>query len=142
VVDELKVTAPARVVRVGHVGEEDARWDPDRIAQVVSNLVGNALQHGSADAPIVVESRIEVDQATLSVTNHGAPIPSEALPHLFEPFVRATSAPASTSSVGLGLFIAREVVSAHGGTLEVTSSQVEGTRFTVRMPRFTPTPST
>jgi PAS domain S-box-containing protein len=136
VVDELKVAVPNRTIRVDHAGAEDGSWDADRIAQVISNLVGNALQHGSASTPIVVTSRIDNDSATLEVTNHGPPISKADIAHLFEPFARATNASPSAGSLGLGLYIAREVVVAHGGTIDVDSQPDTGTRFTVHLPRF------
>lgn len=138
VVDELKVSAPNRTIRVDHTGAEDGSWDADRIAQVISNLVGNALQHGSSSEPIVVVSRIDADSAVLEVTNHGPAISTDDIAHLFEPFARATNAAPGAGSLGLGLYIAREVVVAHGGRIDVDSQPDTGTRFTVRMPRFAP----
>jgi PAS domain S-box-containing protein len=139
VVDELRVTVPNRAIRVDHAGAEDGAWDADRIAQVISNLVGNALQHGSATTPIVVASSIDKDSATLEITNHGPPISPADIAHLFEPFARATNASPSAGSLGLGLYIAREVVVAHGGRIDVDSQSDTGTRFTVRLPRFAST---
>jgi signal transduction histidine kinase len=110
--------------------------DPDRVAQVVSNLVANALRHGATDAPVDVRLGEERDDAVLRVHNEGPPIPRELLPHLFEPFRRAAGDP--VSGVGLGLFIARAVVLAHGGTMEVTSEPGRGTTFTVRLPKEGP----
>ncbi len=136
VVDEFQLIAPARTIRVGHAGAEDGSWDADRIAQVLSNLVGNALQHGSPTVPIVVESRIDGDAAVFAVRNEGPVIPATELAHLFEPFKRGSHAGAAGGSMGLGLFIAREVVVAHGGTIEVESRAGVGTCFTVRLPRF------
>lgn len=135
VVDELQMSSPARLIRVGHAGHEDGRWDADRIAQVLSNLVGNALQHAPPDAAIRIESRIDGDAAVLEVINAGPPIPTAELSHLFEPFKRGQQAGAASGSMGLGLYIAREVVVAHGGTIEVASDLI-ATRFTVRLPRF------
>ena len=136
VVDELQAERAAREIRVGHAGDEHGSWDADRIAQVLSNLVGNAMQHGPPDAPITIESRIEGDHAVVAVMNDGPPIPPADMPHLFEPFQRGRNATHAGGSMGLGLYIAREVVMAHGGTIEVESQQGQGTRFTVRLPRF------
>jgi sigma-B regulation protein RsbU (phosphoserine phosphatase) len=135
VVDELQMGSPSRTIRVGHVGDEDGRWDADRIAQVLSNLVGNALQHAPAGAPIRIESRIDGEKAVFAVINDGPPIPTTELSRLFEPFSRGRNAASAGGSLGLGLYIAREVVVAHGGTIDVASDVVE-TRFTVRLPRF------
>ncbi|MFT3695958.1 MAG: PAS domain-containing protein [Kofleriaceae bacterium] len=138
VVDEFQVVAPNRVIRVGHLGDEEGRWDADRIAQVISNLVGNAIQHGLPNQPIVVESRIEGADAVLDVLNEGSPIPESELTELFEPFRRGRDAGRARGSLGLGLYIAREVVNAHGGSISVVSERGQGTRFTVRLPRFAP----
>lgn len=111
-------------------------WDPDRLAQVVSNLVVNAITYGCAEGPVLVRL-VDADQGVeLEVHNAGRPIPSEFMPVLFDPFRRA--APAGTSrgeGLGLGLFIANQIVLAHGGSIEVRSSAQEGTCFTVRLPR-------
>lgn len=139
VVDEFQLVAPARVVRIGHAGVEDGSWDADRIAQVISNLVGNALQHSAANLPITVESRIDGDGVVLAVKNEGVPIPETDLANLFEPFKQGHHAFPTRGSLGLGLYIAREVVVAHGGTIEVQSASGYGTCFTVRLPRFAPT---
>ncbi|MEJ7600373.1 MAG: PAS domain-containing sensor histidine kinase [Kofleriaceae bacterium] len=137
IVDEFDTVAPQRIIRVGHGGVEDGRWDADRIAQVLSNLVGNALQHGAREAPIVVESRIDGDDAVFAVTNEGPLIAPGDLEAVFEPFKQGNGTSASVGgSMGLGLFIAREVVVAHGGTIEVESKAGLGTRFTVRLPRY------
>ncbi len=135
VVEEFQLGSLARSIRTGHVGDEDGRWDADRIAQVLSNLVGNAIQHAPTAAPIRIESRIEGDHAVFAVINDGPPIPSAELARLFEPFKRGRDAATTGGSLGLGLYIAREVVVAHGGTIEVMSDLIE-TRFTVRLPRF------
>lgn len=135
VVDECQAAAPGRVIRIGHVGEELGTWDADRIAQVITNLVGNALQHGTPGAPIVVESRISGDDAVLTVANEGPGIATDELARLFEPYHRGANASERRGSMGLGLFIAREVIAAHGGSIEVESQPHLTTRFTVRLPR-------
>jgi two-component sensor histidine kinase len=108
-------------------------WDVDRLAQVVSNLVGNAIQHGDG-TPITLTGQEQGDSVTLAVHNGGSPIPAEVLPFLFEPLARGRAEGAS-HSIGLGLFIARAIVSAHGGDIQVSSSTNEGTTFTVRLPK-------
>ena len=114
--------------------------DPDRIARVVSNLVGNALAHGASDAPVHVLLREEPGCARLSVHNHGPPIPPDAQPHLFDPFWRGPDAarPSREDSLGLGLFIVKQVVDAHGGTVDVESTLEEGTTFSVGLPLRAP----
>lgn len=136
IVEEFEVAAPGRVVRIGHTGDETGLWDADRLAQVISNLVGNALQHGSPNAPIRVASQINDAQVLLTVANEGAGIPADEIANLFEPYRRSSTAVAARGSMGLGLYIAREVIAAHGGTIEVESTPNATTRFTVRLPRF------
>ncbi len=136
VVDELQAAAPERTIRIGHTGDETGAWDADRIAQVISNLVGNALQHGAPGSPVVIESRITGDHATLEVSNSGPGIPANELSTLFDPFRRGSAASDVRGSMGLGLYIAREVIAAHDGTIEVDSTPNATTRFTVRLPRY------
>jgi signal transduction histidine kinase len=107
-------------------------YDPDRMSQVVQNLIANALEHGAARAPVVVETRPEGERVVLEVSNQGAAIPEEMLPTLFEPF--RGGAPGKARHLGLGLFIVREIVRAHGGEVSARSGP-EGTTFTVRVPR-------
>jgi signal transduction histidine kinase len=136
VVDELQALAPGRLIRVVHRGGETGSWDADRLAQVISNLVGNAVQHGTPGRPIVVEADVTDDEAVLTVVNEGPGIPPAELAALFEPYRRGANAAGSRGSLGLGLYIAREVIAAHGGTIDVESIPDATTRFTVRLPRF------
>jgi signal transduction histidine kinase len=98
---------------------------------VVSNLVGNAIQHGEG-TPITLTAAPNGDRVTLEVHNGGAPIPADVLSSIFEPLKRGRSE--GRHSIGFGLFIARAVVLAHGGDIQVTSSDA-GTTFTVTLPR-------
>lgn len=110
-------------------------WDPDRLAQVVQNLVTNALAYSPQATPIQVHTRGEEGWVALSVRNAGAPIAIERIERLFEPLQRATTEIGNASrSVGLGLYIVKQIVNAHGGTVEVRSNQ-DDTVFTVRLPR-------
>jgi signal transduction histidine kinase len=107
---------------------------------VLSNLLNNAVQHGAADSPVLLRAHGEKDAITLQVKNRGRPIPPDALQVIFNPLVRvAPTEPHPdarlSTSLGLGLFIAREIVLAHQGSIEVTSSDEGGTVFTVRLPR-------
>ncbi|WP_426755607.1 GAF domain-containing protein [Myxococcus sp. Y35] len=136
VVDELLVANPGRRVEVDIQGEVRGEWDSDRIAQVLTNLLGNALAYSPSDAPVRVGTRLEGESALLSVFNGGAPIPRELLPRLFEPLTRGTLKEGqSTRSIGLGLYIVQDIVRGHGGGVEVVSSEQHGTTFTVRLPR-------
>ncbi|MFL5264941.1 MAG: sensor histidine kinase, partial [Anaeromyxobacteraceae bacterium] len=108
-----------------------------RLAQVLSNLVGNALQHGGG-TPVQVALAGGEAEVVVTVHNGGPPVPAELLPEVFEPFRRGAAPRAEGGSVGLGLFIVREIVRAHGGAVEVHSSADAGTTFTVRLPRGVP----
>ena len=111
-------------------------WDGERLAQVVSNLVGNAIAHGKADGAVSVLLRDQGDSVTLSVHNQGPAIPAEVLPAIFDPFRgQARRASRNSDGLGLGLFICRELVAAHRGEISVQSTEEAGTTFTVRLPR-------
>jgi signal transduction histidine kinase len=137
VIDELHVSNPERQLQLETRGDGWGEWDPDRVAQAVSNLVGNALQHGATETPVRARLSSAGDGVLLEVTNQGEPIPPEALPHLFEPFrkVRTPSARSEQKSVGLGLWIVNEIVRGHGGTVKVRSTAKDGTTFAVWWPR-------
>jgi signal transduction histidine kinase len=134
---ELEAFHPDRDLRFEPSGDLHGEWDSDRLVQVVSNLAANALQHGDEAAPVLISARAEGEQVVLAVHNEGTPIPPESMGSIFEPMVRAErSEPAQPSaSLGLGLYIVREIVAAHQGAITVTSSMKQGTTFTVRLPR-------
>jgi signal transduction histidine kinase len=134
-VEELAAAHPDRRFRFAAEGETRAELDADRVAEVFSNLVGNAVQHGG-DGPIEVSVRGEAAELLAEIQNGGAPIPPAALPALFDPFRRGPGGGDRPGSVGLGLFISREIVRAHGGRIEVRSGEA-GTTFVVRLPRAT-----
>ena len=125
--------------RLQHVtaGEGACTADPNRLVQLVGNLVGNALTYGTDETPITVTSRVSPESFSIRVHNFGPPIPSDALGKLFEPMTRGTSATSAQRSVGLGLFIVRQIAQAHGGTASVTSSAEHGTAFEINVPRTT-----
>jgi signal transduction histidine kinase len=112
-------------------GPGEGLWDPSRLEQVVSNLVGNALQRAPAGAAVEVRAAGTADELVLTVRNEGPIIPPEMLATLFDPFRRGDT----KGSSGLGLFIVNEIVRAHGGGIGVTSDHADGTCFTVRLPR-------
>ena len=130
---EIRASQPDAVLRLQVSGDLRGEWDADRLAQVVSNLVGNAIQHGGG-TPITLTGHEDGESVTLAVHNGGAPIPQDVLPFVFEPLARGGMGGAG-GSIGLGLFIARAIVSAHGGGIQVTSSTDAGTTFTVRLPK-------
>ena len=130
---EVRAAHPDTTLRSQMTGDLHGQWDADRLAQVVSNLLANAVQHGGGTA-ITLTAQEQGDAVTLAVQNGGPPIPKHALPSIFEPLARGAAEPAS-HSIGLGLFIARAVVMAHGGDIQVSSSTEAGTTFTVRLPK-------
>ncbi|MDR7054197.1 signal transduction histidine kinase [Pseudomonas koreensis] len=107
--------------------------DPLRISQLLSNLLGNAVTHGSIAEPIVLKAFAEGDEIVISLTNQGTPIPPALMPLLFEPFSRS-EAGQRHEGLGLGLYIAGQIANAHNGTLSVTSDRETGTCFVARFP--------
>jgi signal transduction histidine kinase len=130
VMAELRASFPASRIETNFDLTQEVNCDGGRIAQLFSNLLGNALIHGTADSPIRVDAGTRAGRFELSVANAGQPIRPEAINRLFQPFYRASDA---RQGLGLGLYIASEIARAHSGELEVESSAQE-TRFTFRMP--------
>lgn len=117
-------------------GDARGAWDPNRMAQVLSNLLGNALQYSPAASEVRVTVDATGDDVVITTCNGGRPIPPSLLPRIFEPFFRATAPNGDhPRSVGLGLYIVREIVRAHGGTVVVTSSAETGTCFRIVLAR-------
>lgn len=133
-VNELGMTFPGRI-ELSSSGDCRGQWDHDRLAQVLSNLLGNALAHGEPNG--LVAMRIDGgDPASVRIETHNlGAIPPSLLPYLFDPFRRGTVAKAPSRGLGLGLYITKLLVEAHGGSVEVTSSEDAGTRFRVTLPR-------
>lgn len=121
-------------------GEGDLRgqWDSDRIAQVISNLLGNAIRYGASTEPIRLIARDAGSEVVLEVHNGGPCIPPSAQATLFEPMVRHAGKENKTTGLGLGLYIASQIVLAHGGKLSCTSTDAEGTTFSAHLPRVGP----
>jgi signal transduction histidine kinase len=135
-IEEFELAQPAWVIHSEIVGQQTGFWDPERLLQVISNLIANAGQHGSKDQPIRV--RLDGGQpevARFEVHNQGG-IPSAFLPHIFDPLRTSRHGRGQSRGLGLGLFIVRELVRAHGGTVEVLSSDADGTTFSVELPRY------
>lgn len=132
VIGELKAGEPDRIVETQFNLIEPINCDRARIAQLFSNILGNAFTYGSVDKPVRVRAHNDAAGFELSVANAGKSIPPDALNHLFQPFYRS-AALHNREGLGLGLYIASEIATAHGGSLRVTSTEEE-TCFTFRMP--------
>jgi sigma-B regulation protein RsbU (phosphoserine phosphatase) len=132
VIDELRLVSPGRQIEAEYLIDSPVDCDTSRIGQLVSNLVGNAISHGSANKPVRVRAETEGGLFKLSVANGGEPIPEAAMEKLFEPFFRG-EVRASRHGLGLGLHIASQIAKAHDGVLTVTSTPQE-TKFTFVMP--------
>ena len=130
-VDEAAVGHSGREVRLAAKGDLRGSFDPDRIAQLVGNLLENALTHGPPGAPVAVAAE-GGDAVRISVANPGAAIPPAEMERLFLPFERGSST--ARKGLGLGLYIVDQIARAHGGTIEVRSDE-SGTRFTAVLPR-------
>lgn len=133
VVDEMGPGWPSREIRLASGGSCKGLWDPDRLAQVCSNLIGNALEHSISSSPIDVQVTASASVAELSVSNAGAAIPPEVLATLFEPYRRGQGVKPSSQGVGLGLYIVDQIVRAHGGTVSAQSTSAR-TQFKVALP--------
>jgi signal transduction histidine kinase len=132
VIAELQSTHPDRTIEVNIKIDKPVDCDSARIAQMFSNLLGNAITHGDATRPIVVHAATYPNSFELFISNSGKKISDEAMKHLFQPFYRGSIQP-SMQGLGLGLYIASEIAKAHGGALDVISTDEE-TRFTFSMP--------
>ncbi|MFE8605241.1 hybrid sensor histidine kinase/response regulator [Archangium violaceum] len=140
VVEELEVAHPQKQFELSVSGTGWGEWDADRIAQAASNLVGNAVQYSPEGSAVRVVARDEGEGVRVEIHNQGTPIPAERLPDMFDPFVRGQqgSRSGSRSGLGLGLYITHEIVKAHGGMLQVRSTEAEGTCFWLKLPRHPP----
>lgn len=133
VIDELKAAKADASFRLEVTDDVTGEWDSDRLLQVLSNLLSNAAQH--AREPRVVTLRVVGMESVVELTIHNrGTIPQEILATLFQPYRRAPVS-GKREGLGLGLFITKHIIDAHGGSIEVDSSEPEGTTFTVRLPR-------
>jgi signal transduction histidine kinase len=143
VVNELRTSHPEQLIELHVPLQLDAVFDESRIAQVLSNLIGNAIQYGSVDAPVTVRLTSNGDDVVIAVNNHGTTIAAEKVARIFDPMVRIAASVntdyTERTSLGIGLYISREIVHAHGGQVSVTSNAADGTSFTVTMPRLAAT---
>ncbi len=139
-IDAAQAADPAQPFEQQLEGDLRLQADAARLRQVLSNLLNNAIQHGAYRSPVGLRARGESDAVVVVVSNAGKPIPPAEMTKIFEPLVQVSATSSdidrrSRTSLGLGLFIVREIVLGHGGTVDVQSSAEHGTSFTVRLPR-------
>ncbi|MEO4012501.1 GAF domain-containing sensor histidine kinase [Pseudomonas rossensis] len=132
VISEVQSVHPARTIQSSIGDLRSVHCDRERVAQLLSNLVANAVAHGDPDGPIEISAQINEGQFVLSVKNQGL-IAEDALPHLFRPYSRPASGTPRTG-LGLGLYIASQIAQSHGGKLDVVSTEQQGTTFTFSLP--------
>jgi signal transduction histidine kinase len=141
-VEEMNTVYPANVMNLEISGNTEGEWDKARIAQVFSNLIGNAVQYGFKGTSIDITVKGTPTEIILSVHNMGVPIPTHKIGKLFDSLSRGDGesgkVPSEPMHLGLGLYIAEEIVAAHGGKIGVESSEKDGTTFTVYLPRIAP----
>jgi len=145
-VDEIRAAHPEREFQLDTKGALEGHFDRERFQQVLSNLLNNAVQHGARTHPITLSAHGEPDEITVQVKNLGRPIPPDQLVAIFNPLVQIPLEQADedaglSSGLGLGLYIAHEIVAMHGGTLVAKSSDQEGTVFRASLPRTPTRPS-
>lgn len=140
VVDEIAPANPKRRFEVETRREGNGEWDCPRLTQALSNLISNAVQHGDEGSLVCVEIEGNKTDVQISIHNRGKPIPKDRLNGIFNPMrprnkVVEPAAGGPQGSLGLGLYIAQQIVQAHQGSIEVESSAENGTTFTVCLPR-------
>lgn len=137
-IDEVRLAYPNALFNFEAANNLEGYFDPTRFQQVLSNLLINAVKYSEQGKHITLSARKDLETIIVEVKNFGHPIPPESLQVIFNPLIqlsaKGTHSHPSTS-LGLGLFIAREIVEGHGGTIEVSSSETDGTIFTVRLPQ-------
>jgi signal transduction histidine kinase len=136
-VDEMRTIHPERTFNLKISGNTEGEWDKPRMGQIFSNLMGNAIHYGFTDSPVTITVTGRDTDVLLSVHNEGKPISPASLNKIFESLIRVEGSdnPAPSHHLGLGLYITKEIVEAHKGTINVTSSEKGGTEFIIRLPR-------
>ena len=138
-VDEMRSSNPECEFNLNVTGDVRGEWDCPRLTQLLSNLLGNAVQHGGQRSPISLSVRGEKTEVVIQVHNRGPSIRQAEIANLFSPFKRlGQSSDTASSSLGLGLYIVERIVTAHAGKIHVDSTDSGGTFFTVRLPRAVP----
>lgn len=136
-VEDAGATHPGRQFDVALTDDLHGQFDAVRMHQLLTNLLINAAQYGRRATPVLLRARADADGVTVEVTNLGKPIPAASLQSIFRPLIQlpADGDERPRTSLGLGLFVAREIAVAHGGSIVVSSTEANGTTFTVRLPR-------
>ena len=136
IIEGFEVSHPNAAIELAVSGDCSGVWDPDRLRRVIQNLLGNAIEHGDPDALVQVSLDGGDAEVVLAIRNQNGdgPIPAELLPRIFEPF-RIGRTGEQSDGLGLGLYIAQQIIQAHGGSVGVESTEQDGTIFTVRLPR-------
>jgi signal transduction histidine kinase len=136
---ELSAQHPGRAIQVRATGDLRGRWDRGRLTQVLANLMSNAIEHGARETPVRVNIDGSGDEVVITIHNHGVPIPASLIPRIFDPMKRRQAIGRRTTGaaahLGLGLYIANQIVAGHNGRISLESSASGGTTFTVRVPR-------
>jgi signal transduction histidine kinase len=135
VIEEIEVVHPHRRIELRCQGPTGGEWDRDRLAQVVANLVTNALEHGDAGEPVHVSLRGTATDVELTVSNAGEPIPEDVIRTLFDPFRQGSESSRAGRGLGLGLYIAAAIARAHGGSIRAEAAEARGAAFVVTLPR-------
>ena len=146
IVEEMRVLRPDRDFKLSLGDNLEGTWDQARLAQMLSNLLGNAIQYGFKSSPVLLTATGTASEVSVAVHNDGIPIAPGMLDKIFESLTRVNSedvpdpdspndAETVAHNLGLGLYISRQIVVAHGGTLTVTSTEKAGTTFTATFPR-------
>lgn len=140
VVQEMKLFHPGRSFELDMHGDLHVHWDRSRISQALSNLIANAVQHGSSASPILISVTREKSDVVFVVQNQGELMSPERIERMFDPVktfaIKSVSerSASHTNNLGLGLYISHEIAMAHGGEIKVASSRTRGTTFTVTIP--------
>jgi sigma-B regulation protein RsbU (phosphoserine phosphatase) len=133
-IEDIGLAFPGRELHHDESGSGEVVADPDRVLQLIGNLVANAMAYGDPQKPVEVHTHVDDGAFTVSVHNQGKLIPTELLPHIFEPLSRGT-AEGEKGSLGLGLYIVDQIAKAHGGSMQVRSDAAQGTIFQARFPQ-------
>ncbi len=145
IMEETRVRNPKIILRLDSTGTYDGFWDEGRMGQLLSNLLTNAIAYGARNEPVSVNMWENRDEVFFSVHNSGQPIAQEEQERIFKPLTRGSGDDAhehrAPGGLGLGLYICKEIVHAHGGTMDVESAQETGTLFKVKLPRKPASPA-